>query len=207
LPKGDAQRDQFGVLGAERVCREVATERDLFHAHGTFYELPAENSGGVQKIRPVASHPFRIKDYASFRGMLVLSGLENNAPANNPHVIKSTDGACSLWCGTIDDLWELGKPRGIGGPWKNTAVKAGTASDPYLMTGYDKKTLELSHRSDKSVSFRIELDICGSGDWALWQTLDVPAGEAKTVAIAVDAYWIRIVPAQDTTATATLVYE
>jgi len=207
LPKGDVRRDKPGVLGLERVCREVATERDLFHTHGTFYELPAENSGGVQKIRPIASHPFRIKDYASYRGMLVMSGLENNASANNPHIIKSDDGACALWCGTIDDLWELGKPRGIGGPWKNTPVKADEASDPYLMTGYDKKRLELSHRSAESVSFRIELDVCGDGDWVLWKTVNVAAGETKKLDITVDAYWIRFVSVQDAVATATLVYE
>ena len=207
LPKGDARRDKEGVLGAERVCREVATERDLFHAHGTFYELPAENSGGVQKIRPIASHPFRIKDYASYRGMLVISGIENDAPADNPHIIKSDDGACALWCGVIDDLWELGKPRGTGGPWKSTAVKAGEPSDPYLMAGYDKKRLELSHRSTGVVSFRMELDISGDSNWTLWRIVEVPAGEIYQSELTVDAYWIRLIPADDTTATAMFVYE
>lgn len=46
-----------------RICREVATERDLFNCHGTFYELPAENADGYAKIRPIASHSFRIHDY------------------------------------------------------------------------------------------------------------------------------------------------
>ena len=211
LPKGDARRDKDGVLGAERVCREVATERDLFHAHGTFYELPAENSGGVQKIRPIASHPFRIKDYASYRGMLVMSGLENDTPngtqSDNPHIIKSDDGTCALWCGVIDDLWELGKPRGVGGPWKNTAVKAGEPSDPYLMAGYDKKRLELYHRSVEVVSFRIELDISGDGNWALWRIVEVPASETKELELTVDAYWIRLGSNKDTSATATFVYE
>ena len=51
----------------------------------------------------------------------------------------------SVWVGAVDDLWSLGRPRGEGGPWKDAAVKAGEPSDPYLMTGYEKKSLTLSH--------------------------------------------------------------
>ena len=39
LPRGTAGLDKAGPLGAERVCREVCTERDLFNAGGTFFEL------------------------------------------------------------------------------------------------------------------------------------------------------------------------
>ncbi|MCL2743204.1 MAG: hypothetical protein FWE67_05065 [Planctomycetaceae bacterium] len=194
------------ILGDERVCREVATERDLFHAGGTFYELPAENSGGLQKIRPVASHNFQIKDYCSYRGMLVMSGMSSTADVSNPHVVKSDDGKCSLWCGTIDDLWKLGKPRGIGGVWKNTAVKAGEPSDPYLTTGYDKKSFEISHTSGKTVKFRIELDVCGNGEWLLWKEIEVKDKTGR-VDIPVDAYWIRAVSDSDTTATVTFYWE
>ncbi|MDR1962892.1 MAG: hypothetical protein LBQ50_03840 [Planctomycetaceae bacterium] len=207
LPKGDLKRDKPGVLGEERICREVSTERDLFHAHGTFYELPAENSGGVQKIRPIASHPYRIKDYASFRGMLVLSGLSHNTPIGNPHIIRSNDEQCAVWCGVIDDLWELGKPRGIGGVWKNSEINAGESSDPYLMTGYDKKRGEFSHHSAEPVAFHIELDVCGDGQWSRWETITVEPAQTFKLNIPVDAYWIRFVTNKPTKATATLIYE
>ena len=207
LPKGDSKRDEAGPLGFERVCREVSTERDLFHAHGTFYELPAENSGGFEKIRPVASHPYRIKDYASYRGMLVISGLGMEAGTENPHIVRSDDGKCALWCGVIDDLWSLGKVRGVGGPWKATAVEAGVPSDPYLMTGYDKKMLTLSHTTSESVAFRIELDVCGNGQWATWKTVSVAPRSEEKLDIPVDAYWVRLVADKNTTATATFVYE
>jgi len=36
LPKGHAACDHAGPLGAERVCREVCTERNLLNVHGTF---------------------------------------------------------------------------------------------------------------------------------------------------------------------------
>ena len=207
LPKGDAKRDEPGPLGSERVCREVSTERDLFHAHGTFYELPAENSGGFEKIRPIASHPYRIKDYASYRGMIVISGLSMEGGGNNPHIVRSDDGTCAVWCGTIDDLWALGKVRGVGGPWKATAVEAGVPSDPYLMTGYDKKSLTLSHTASEPVVFHIELDVCGNGQWATWKTVSIePNGEEHFI-IPLDAYWVRLVSDRNVRATATFVYE
>jgi hypothetical protein len=210
LPKGDKRRDKLGMLGEERICREVSTERDLLHVHGTFYELPAENAGGIQKIRPIASHPFRIKDYASYRGMLVLSGLSHEAPRDNPHIIaiaKSELPFFGVWCGVIDDLWELGKPRGIGGPWKDSEVKAGEPSDPYLMTGYDKKRVELSHHSTEPVAFRIELDVCGDGQWSAWKTVNVAANQTEKLDIPVDAYWVRLIADKPANVSAVFVYE
>lgn len=207
LPKGDSKRDKDGSLGAERICREVATERDLFHAHGTFYELPAENSGGFQKIRPIASHPFRIKDYASYRGMIVMSGLSSETPKENPHIVKSDDEKCALWCGVIDDLWELGKPRGTGGPWKKSDVKADEPSDPYLMSGYDKKRLIISQESLNTVTFRIEFDLCGNGEWTSWKSVEVKPETEIELEIPIDAYWVRLVPDKPTKADAMFIYE
>jgi len=209
LPKGDASFDRPGPLGLERIDREVCTERDLFNCHGTFYELPARNAGGFAKIRPIATHNRHVKDYCSWRGMLVLSGIADNAPAGNAHIVRSEDGQCALWFGAVDDLWTLGKPVGHGGPWKDTDVQAGQPSDPYLMTGYDRKTLTLSHQSDRNTTIRVEVDIDGNGTWKTYKTFDVPA--TKTVKHrfpdGFGAYWVRTVALQDTVATAQLIYE
>ena len=94
--------------------------------------MPAENADGFAKIRPVASHNFRIHDYASYRGMLVMTGIDPDAGAGE-HIVRSDDGQAAVWLGVADDLWELGKPVGHGGPWKNTAVTADAPSDPYLL--------------------------------------------------------------------------
>ena len=209
LPKGDPAFDSRGPLGLERICREVCTERDLFNAHGTFYELPAENAGGFAKIRPVATHNRRIKDYASWRGLLVITGIADDAPADNPRIVRSEDGRCALWVGAVDDLWQFGKPRGTGGPWKETAVKAGEPSDAYLMTGYDRKRLWLSHSAKGTCRFRIEVDISGMGDWKRYDEIAVPVGERVEHRFpeGFGAYWVRVVSDIDTTATATFVYE
>ncbi len=204
LPKGDAAFDQPGMLGEERVSREVCTERDLFNAHGTFYELPAENAGGVAKIRPICTHNRRIKDYCSYRGLMIISGIANEAKGE--HILRSTDGKAALWAGTIDDLWQFGKPRGIGGPWKDSKVKANEPSDAYLMTGYDQKQLTLS--ADHTTNITVEVDLSGTGQWVSYQTFKLEANKPLEHRFpkAFTAYWVRVKADADCTATAQLVY-
>ncbi len=209
LPRGSGRGDMSSSLGTSRVCREVATERDLFNAGGTFFELPAENAGGFAKARAVATHNRNIHDYCSYRGLLVMSGIAADAPTNNPHIVRSDDGRTALWVGAIDDVWKLGKPRGVGGPWNDSDVKAGVPSDPFLMTGYDRKILTLSHRSSSTIKMRIECDITGAGLWLPYREFDVGAGQSLTheFSPAFSAYWLRAVSTANCVATAQLRYE
>jgi len=209
LPKGDPSFDRPGVLGPERIARELVRERNLFSCHGTMYELPYRNAGGFAKIRPITTHNRRINDFASWRGLLVITGVAASGGEGNRHIIRSEDGRCALWVGAIDDLWALGKPRGRGGPWKDSPVKAGIPSDAYLMTGYDRKHLTLSHQSKHDVSIGVEVDIDGMGRWQPYQTFEVAAGESVKHSFPDEfqAYWVRIAADRDTIATAQLVYE
>jgi hypothetical protein len=193
LPKSDPGFDAPTNAGLLRISREVATERDLFHCHGTFYELPAENAGGFARMRPICSHLFNIMDYASYRGLLVLTGL--NPDAAGPHIIRSDDGKAAVWVGAIDDLWKMGKPRGDGGPWKNTQVKSGEPSDPYLMAGFDSRFLELSHTSDDTVTFSVQLDITGEGFWVPYRPFVVQTGKTLGLSFpaALQARWLRVI--------------
>ena len=205
LPRGTAALDQAGPLGVERVCREVCTERDLFNAGGTFFELPAENAGGFAKLRPVTTHNRRIKDYASYRGLLVMSGLRKDA--RGEHIVRSSDGKTALWVGAVDDLWQFGKARGEGGPWKNTKVKAGAVSDPYLFTGYDQKHLTLT--TDTVTRITVEADITGTGKWVAYRSFEVSPGEdvEHDLPAAFGAYWLRCTSSADATVTAWLKYQ
>ena len=209
LPRGDDAFDSEGLLGAERVDREVVTERDLFNCHGTFYELPARNAGGFAKIRPICTHNLRVKDYCSYRGMLILTGVDADAPGDNPHIIRSEDGKVALWAGVVDDLWKLGRPVGKGGPCQDTKVEAGKPSEPYLMTGYEKKSVELSHKSDSSLSLTLQVDIDGAGTWVDYQSFDVPAGKVVThdFPAGFSAYWVRAVSDRDATVSTIFTYE
>jgi len=191
-----------------RICREVVTERDLFNCHGTFYELPAESADGYAKIRPIASHDFRINDYASYRGLLVMTGIKTDAKEGK-HIIRSEDGKAAVWAGVIDDLWKLGKPVGYGGPWKNTAVKAGEPSDPYLIGFYDNKTLEISHNSSEPVTFSVQAEPIGHGPWMEYLEVTVPSGETYNHQFSENfqARWIRFIADKDCIATTWLEYK
>ncbi|MDX1564588.1 MAG: discoidin domain-containing protein [Phycisphaeraceae bacterium] len=89
-------------LGTARLCREVATERDLLHCFGTFFELPARNAQGMAKIRPVASHGFNIHDFCSWRGLLAITGVDPGAAGTSTRVIVSEDGTAAVWLRVID---------------------------------------------------------------------------------------------------------
>lgn len=208
LPKTDAAFDIEGAVPL-RVCREVCTERDLFQAHGTFYELPAENAGGFAKMRAVASPQRRITDFCSYRGMMILTGLADDAPRDNPHIIRSDDGKAALWAGAIDDLWQAGLAVGVGGPWKNTAVEPGTPSDPFLMAGYEKKSLTLAHDAKERVTVTVEVDFLGTGLWREHAKFTVEPGKEFTheFPAGYSARWVRFVADKAAKATAILRYK
>lgn len=208
LPRGNAGFDQATAAGQLRICREVATERDMLSACGTFFELPAENADGFAKIRPVCTHDLQVTDFGSYRGLFLMSGVREDAIARE-HIIRSQDGKAALWAGVIEDLWKLGKPRGLGGPWKNTPTKAGIASDPYLLWGYDKRTLTLSHAAQEAVKFDIELDLTGTGLWVPYSQQKVAQGQELRVELEpeVQARWLRVKVDKTCQASAQLEYE
>jgi hypothetical protein len=177
--------------------------------HGTFYELPRSDasSGGIRRIRPITTHNKLIRDFCSWRGLLVLSGLPASV-SNSEHVRVSSDGQAALWFGNIDDLWRFGQPAGTGGPWKDTAVAANTPSDPYLMRGYDKKTLEISHNSGSAVDFTVQVDVLGNNTWRNYATFSVAPGTPFTHVFpdGYSAYWVRLSTSVTTTASAQFTY-
>jgi hypothetical protein len=138
--------------------------------------------------------------------LLVLSGIA--ADAKGDRIIRSDDGQCALWVGAVDDLWQFGKPRGVGGPWKETSVQANTPSDAYLATGYDHKRLTLSHASKEAVTFKIEADFTGTGVWSEVVSLAVKPGEKleQNFPDAFGAYWLRVSASAATKATAQFEY-
>ena len=208
LPKGNAVFDEPFAAGRPRAVREVESERDLANIHGTFYEVPKLTIREpllFGKLRPVASHNKRIFDYCSWNGLLVVSGVRKGAE-NDGHVFSSADGQTALWFGGIDDIWKLGKPVGHGGPWKDTEVTANAASDPYLMTGFDKKKVELL--ADREVTIVLEINFDHNG-WHQYESFKVPAGKKieHKFPTGYSAHWIRARADKDCKATVWFVYE
>ncbi|MFH5884510.1 hypothetical protein ACG2F4_09375 [Halalkalibaculum sp. DA3122] len=216
LPKGDAAFDEPTAFGRPRSRREVVTERDLFNVHGIMYYLPRPNSGGIAHIKPITTHNKRITDFCPWRGLLVLAGCRNDFDNGGDHFVKSDDGKVGLWFGDVDDLWKLGKPTGVGGPWKDSKVYANNPSDPYLMTGFDKKMVEISHDQNDTVEFTIEVnftmhvDVVGD-DYSRWHTFDsmaVKPGETARFNFpdGFNAHWVRLKANSDCRASAIFTY-
>ncbi len=210
LPKSPLNYRKSWPLGFPRALREVQSERYLANIHGTFYEIPrAEGAGNnvpdYQKMKPVSTHNRRIVDYCSWRGLLVLSGINLQVPTHDNLFINDNIG---LWMGMVDDVWKLGKPRGKGGPWLNSPVEKDKASDPYLFTGYDRKNLQISHSHSQVVEFLVEVSIA-HGIWVPYKTFEVRPGEKlmHEFPSGYQAHWIRLSSNTACQATALLEYE
>ena len=214
LPKASHRWDHTWNTEWMRI-RHAQTERFLMDVHGMFYDLPAliyegapilqgphfakrwqngnpqkdgkiETQGRVWGIRPICTHLRVVPDFCYWRGLFVMAGDQIDHDEGQPQ--------SGLWFGNIDDLWQMGKPSGWGGPWWQTPVEAGTVSDPFLMTGFDKKVVHLAHDSDKHITFKIEVDFLGNGTWKEYKTVVVPANGYvhHEFTDGFSAHWVRV---------------
>ena len=56
------------------ICREVATERDLLYVGGVFYEVPADNAGGFEVLRPIALADEPVRSIEAKLGLVFING-------------------------------------------------------------------------------------------------------------------------------------
>lgn len=213
LPKGTSEYDKPFIGGWPRCMREVESERMLANIHGTFYEVPIDTIGDrdhmkdnqFSRLRPVTTHNKQIADFCTWNGLLVLTGVDKDAE-DDGHIFKTDDNNAALWFGGIDDLWKMGKPVGTGGPWKDTAVKAGIPSDPYLMTGFDEKSVELTADKDVIISMEVNFDHIS---WHHHKTFELSAGKKITHTFPKEfsAHWVRVKADKDCKATAWFIYK
>ncbi|AXY73896.1 hypothetical protein D3H65_07840 [Paraflavitalea soli] len=203
LPKTSAAYDNPFAAGWPRGIRELESERFMLNAHGTLYEVGRES--GYIAIRPITTHKKKMVDYCTWRGLLVISGTKNNAQPDG-HYFQDAAHTNGLWFGAIDDLWKLGKPVGEGGLWKNAIVKANTPSLPFLMTGYDKKSISLTADQDLTVTLEVNTDLSG---WHTYKEIKVPAGKTiqHVFPDGFSAHWIRAKTNRNGKVTAWLKYE
>ena len=183
--------------------REVETEHFLMDIHGMFYELqPIAFEDRIWGVKPVCQHLRTIPDYCSFRGMFAVAG--NETTPNGGAYAFAGQPQSGIWFGKTDDLWQWGKPAGWGGPWRKRAVRGGIPSEPFLMTGFDKKVLHLS--ADKPVSVHVEVDFLGDGSWESYERLSVPRYTYHVFPSGFSAHWVRLTPSADCTASAEFFY-
>ena len=172
--------------------REVGGGRYLMDVHGMYYEFPStfskQNTAGIQ---PLSSHLKVTTDFCDWNGNLVISGDETSLFGNR------YAGRCisNLWFGTWADLSTWGPRTGYGSVWQNDNVNAGHPSDPFLISGFDKKVLHIKHDNFSPVTFNIEIDIHGDGNWTKYTTLNVDRKGYAYYIFPKDfrAQWIRLI--------------
>jgi hypothetical protein len=204
LPKASQAFSQAWQTEWMRI-REVETEHYLVDIQGMFYELqPIAFQDHIWGMKPICQHLRTIPDYCSFRGLFAVGG--NQTTPNRDNNAVSGQPQSGVWFGKTDDLWSWGKPAGWGGPWWNADVRKDVPSDPYLMTGFDKKMLHIS--SDKAVAFRIEIDFMGMGEFKPYERVGTGSeGYARHIFPAgFSAHWVRLTPESDCRATAAFFY-
>jgi hypothetical protein len=182
--------------------REVETEHFLMDIQGMFYELqPIAFEDRIWGIKPICQHLRIIPDYCAFRGLFAVGGNQTSPNADNNAL--GGQAQSGLWFGKTDDLWQWGKPKGWGGPWWKQDVAKGVPSDPFLLTGFERKMLHVN--TDRAVTLDVEIDFMGNGTWHRYEQLQVPAtGYAKIIfPDAFSAHWIRLTPLANCRATAT----
>ncbi len=200
LPKGSQSFDHEWNTEWMRI-REAQTERFLMDIHGNFYELPMMTYGGeVWGIKPIGYHLRIVPDYCFWRGLFVMAGDQTDHGVGQPQ--------SGLLFSNIDDLWKMGKPQGWGSVWRDDQVKAGEISDPFLMTGFDKKTVHLKHDAATPVEFTLEIDFLGNNTWSAYKTIKVGANGYENFVFpdGFSAHWIRVKTNAACKATAHFVY-
>jgi len=200
LPKASQAYDHTWNTEWMRI-REAQTERYLMDLHGIFYELPPLVYGGhVWGIRPICAHLRIVPDFCHWRGMFVMASDQTDNAVGQPQ--------SGLWFGNIDDLWNMGKPAGWGGPWWDSDVEADIPSDPFLMTGFDKKVLHLTQNGPEEVDIVVEVDFRGDGTWSTCTTLTVKNGSYvhHEFPDGFSAHWVRLRSAKACRATGQFVY-
>jgi hypothetical protein len=205
LPKGTHTHDHMFQSEWPRI-REVEHERFMMDLHGTFYELsPFAYNNRIWGIKPISRHLWVLGDYCSWRGLFVM-GCDNASPDHGAN-LTCGEAQSGLWFGKTDDLWNFGKPSGWGGPWWNTAVKAGEASDPYLMTGFDQKCVHISSQTTDSANITVEVDFSGTGEFHAYTTLQMDKGYVQhSFPAGFSAHWVRLISDVDATLTAQFHY-
>lgn len=188
LPKSGMVHNQAWQTEWMRI-REVETEHYLMDIHGMFYELnPMPWEDAIWGVKPICSHLRIIPDFTAFRGLLALGG--NTTSPNNDNNMYVGQPQSGVWFGKTDDLWQWGKPTGWGGPWRRKEVKAGEASEPFLMTGFEHKMVHL--KTSKAANILIEIDFLGNGSWERYERLAVNGYARHVFPTGFSAHWVRV---------------
>jgi hypothetical protein len=181
--------------------REIGEDRLLMTMHGAFWRFPrtfdATHSAG---IAPRSNYLKVIADFARWNGRLVL-GCDDTAQSEfvnkrrrRAASLRPGQSQSNLWFIAPEQLDRLGPVIGRGAVWLNDPVRADTPSDAYLFDGYDERALHLTHDAASPVTFTLEIDRLGNGQWSPLTRIVVPARGYHWTSFKSDerGAWIRV---------------
>ncbi len=142
LPKATHNNDPIhGWYTEWPRIREIGDGQLMMDMHGMFFHFPKSFSRmNTAGIRPIASHLRYVPDFCEWNGRLVLASDETSIQGNP----LAGQPQSNLWFGSLNDLKSWGPASAYGGPWVGDEVKAGVASDPFLIAGFERRCLHLS---------------------------------------------------------------
>jgi len=197
LPKGSHAFDaKHGWYTEWPRIRDLDDGQFMAVLHGQMFDFPgtfsAANTAG---IRPICTHLRYVPDLAQWGDWLVI-GSDDTTVMRNPLAGQSQS---NLWFGTKADLKQWGPVAAWGGVWMGDHVKAAQPSDPFLIAGYARRVLHVSHQENQAVSYSLEADVKGDGRWVAIAKLDVPAKSYRWQLLdpGLQAEWLRVVPDKD----------
>ncbi|MCL2120480.1 MAG: hypothetical protein FWH27_18865, partial [Planctomycetaceae bacterium] len=205
LPKGSYSFDPaHGWYTEWPRIREYMPEQFVMIKHATLFEFPKTFSkANTSGIEPMVTHLRYIPDVTHWQGKILLAADEA-AMLQNPMCGQPQS---NLWFGTKDELLRFGPPALWGGVWQNDAVQAGVPSDPYLLASTAHRTLHLKHDAPTPVTFMVETDRQGNGNWQKSHEMTVINRYAYEILPAsLTGEWIRLVPDKDCVASAMFHY-
>ena len=192
LPKASYTQDaDHGWYTEWPRIREVGPGRLLLNTHDLFYHFPSTfRPANAAGIRPISTFLKMVVDYADWNGRLVMA---NNDASRQGNPILGCPQS-NLWFGRWEDLGGFGRPAGWGGPWVRDPVKANEPSEPFLLAGFDRRLVHLTHQAATPVTFTLETDSQGDGNWTPYTSVTVPAaGYAyHVIPSAFHGEWIRV---------------
>ncbi len=173
--------------------RDIGEDDWMMTMHGMFWRFPKTfHASNTQGIRPRSSYLKVVGDFCKWNDRIVL-GCDDTAKSEflNKRRAKGEIAApqsqSNLWFISPSQLDQLGPVTARGALYIQDPVKASVTSDPFLVEGYTHLGLTLEHANDGPVTWTLEGDATGRGDWRtienltvasqkrLWKNIDLPS--------------------------------
>ena len=196
--------------------RDIGEKDLLMTMHGMFWKFPkAFGTRTSAGIRPRSTYLKVIGDFCLWNDRLVFgcddtakSEFLNKRPAKGG-LAGPGQSQSNLWFAAPEIPDRLGPAIGRGGVWVDEPVSADMPSEPFLLAGFPRRSLFLSHGSDETVCFDLEIDKMGNGEWKKNRSIEVAGNAAQWIELGDDIQgeWIRLRADRDcTNATAWFLY-